>query len=77
MSIFWTPDEYDRPRDGLRPPGAVSDEIAQWIDERALNRAAAAVRPFALRIATAARGLTWRRRPDRLLGPAIRQRRVS
>jgi hypothetical protein len=76
MSIFWTPDEYNRPRDLLRPSQAVSDEISQWIDERALQRAAAAVRPLALRIAMAARGLTRRRLSDRLLRPAIRRRRV-
>ena len=72
MSIFWTPDEYDRRRDGLRPSRAVSDEIAQWIDERALHRAAAVVRPLALRIATFASGLAWRRRPIRFLRPSTR-----
>lgn len=77
MSIFWTPDEDDRPRDGSRPSQAVSDEIALWMDERALQRAAAAVHLLALRITTAARGLTRRQLPDRLLRPAIRHRRVS
>ena len=72
MSIFWTPDEYDRPRDGLRPSRAVSDEIALWIDERALERATAAVRPFALRIAAAARVLAGRRPPNRFLRPSTR-----
>jgi hypothetical protein len=69
MSIFWTADEYDRPRGGLRPSRAVSDEIALWIDERALHRAAAVVRPFALRIAMVARGLAWR---HRFLRPSTR-----
>jgi hypothetical protein len=77
MSIFWTPDEDDRPLDGAWPSRAVSDEIARWIDQRALYRAVAAGRALALRIATAALGLTGRRLPDRFLRPAIRPRRVS
>lgn len=71
MSIFWMPDEEDRPRDGFRPSQAVSDEIARWIDERALHRAAAVVRPLALRIAATARVLTGRR-PNRFLRPSTR-----
>lgn len=77
MAIFWTPDEDDRPGDGSWPSRAVTDEVARWIDGRAVQRAAAAVRGLALSIATAARDLSGRRLTDRILRPAIRHRRVS
>jgi hypothetical protein len=77
MSIFWAPDENDQPRGVAWPSRAVADEVAQWIDERALQRAAAVVRGLALRIVTTARSLPRHRLARRLVPPAIRHRRVS
>ena len=77
MAIFWTPDEDDRPGDGSWPSRTVADEMARWIDGRAVQRAAAFVRGLALRIAPPTHGLTGRRLTDRVLRPAMRHRRVS
>jgi hypothetical protein len=62
MSIFWAPDENDQPRAASWPSQGVANEVALWIDERALQRAAAVVRGFALRVMTTARGLPRPRR---------------
>jgi hypothetical protein len=77
MSIFWVPDEDDQPRGLSWPPRTVADEVAQWVDERALQRAAAVIHGFRIRIVTTARGLTRRRLARRLGLPAIRHRRVT
>jgi hypothetical protein len=77
MSIFWVPDEDDLPRGGLAPPGTVADEVARWIDERALHRAEAALRGFALRLVTTARDLPRRRLARRLEPSSLRHRRAS
>jgi hypothetical protein len=73
MSIFWMPDEDDRPRGGA---WAVADDTINWIDPHAVERMRGMVRALAVRIATASRDLTSRRLPPRLPRAAIRSRRA-
>jgi hypothetical protein len=75
MSIFWVPDEDDPPGGGP-PPGTVADEVARWIDERAVHRAEAMIRELRLRLVTTAHGLP-RRLARRLEPPSLRHRRAS
>jgi hypothetical protein len=77
MSIFWVPDEDDPPR-GVPPPShAVADELARWIDERALQRADTVIRGFTLRVGITARGLLRARLARRLQPPSLGHGRAS
>jgi hypothetical protein len=74
MPIFWAPDEDNAPRNGPWPPQAFADEIAGWIDERAVDRTATAIRALRHRIAEAVPGVSWRRSAEGALRPVIRRR---
>jgi hypothetical protein len=76
MSIFWMPDEEDRPRGGAWTYRPVAEETIKWIDPRAVERLRGMLRALAVRVGTASRDLSTGRPPYRLPRPAIRSRRA-
>ncbi|MCU1382496.1 MAG: hypothetical protein JWL71_1193 [Acidobacteria bacterium] len=76
MPMFWTPDKDEAPHGGPTLPRTVRDEMARWIDERAVRRAVIAVRGLVRRIASA-RTAAGRRAASAAVPPAVRQHRAS
>jgi hypothetical protein len=76
MSIFWMPDEDDRPRAIAWASRPVADETIKWIDPHAVERMRGMVRALTVRLGTASRELAARRLPHRMPRVAIRSRRA-
>jgi hypothetical protein len=57
MSIFWMPDEDDRPRGGVWAARPFADETVKWIDPRAVERLRGVIRALAVRLGATSRDL--------------------
>lgn len=72
--MYWAPDEDDTPGGDSWPPGAFADEIEGWIDRRAVQRAATALRAVVQRFAAPVHSPAWRLSSGGARPPAIRHR---